>query len=120
MGARAGQGTLGSARADRAMQSALADQSMAFNQARQQAALGGAQQLMGLGQQAATAQTTGQGMQALGIEGLGKVAQADVQAEQIRRDAEQQGLDAPYTAASKYFGLLNQAPQGQTQTTRGK
>jgi len=47
-----------------------------------------------------------------GARALGEVGSA-------RQAYQQQRLDAPHTAASRYFGYLGSAPQQQTQTTTG-
>lgn len=105
MGSAAGQaamgGSLGSARAEKAMQGALADRSMQFQQQRQAdigAGLGMKDQYMA--------------GKAAGIQGLADAGSA-------RQQFNQAVLDAPHTAASRYFGYLGSAPQTQTQTTTG-
>ena len=82
-----GQGSLGSARADRARQSALADQSLQLQQA--------------------SDQRRGQGVQTLAAVG------------QERQQKAQAKLDAPHTAAERYFGYLGSAPQQQTTSGGG-
>ena len=82
-----GQGSLGSARADRARSAALADQAINLQQA--------------------SDQRRAQGAQALGA--VGQERQAKGQAR----------LDAPHTAASRYFGYLGSAPQQQTTSGGG-
>lgn len=105
MGSAAGQaamgGSLGSARSEKAMQGALADRSMQFQQQRQ------ADVMSGLGMKDRYQQD-----KIAGIKGLGEVGSA-------RQQYNQQRLDAPDTAAARYFGYLGAAPQTQTQTTTG-
>ena len=105
MGSAAGQaalgGSLGSARAEKAMQGALADRSMQFQQQRQKDVMSG----LGMKEDYKS------GI-ARGIKGLGDVGST-------RQQYNQQRLDAPDTAASRYFGYLGAAPQKQTQTTTG-
>ena len=105
MGSAAGQaamgGSLGSARAEKAMQGALADRSMQFQQQRQKDVMSG----LGMKEDYKS------GI-ARGIKGLGDVGST-------RQQYAQQRLDAPDTAASRYFGYLGAAPQTQTQTTTG-
>ncbi|MDC3283278.1 hypothetical protein OAV41_01760 [Planctomycetota bacterium] len=48
----------------------------------------------------------------LGMQQLGEAGSALQEYEQAR-------LDAPHTSASRYFGYLGNAPQQQTQTTKG-
>jgi phosphoglycerate dehydrogenase-like enzyme len=105
MGSASGQaamsGALGSARAEKAMQGALADRSMQFQQQRQADVMSG----LGMKDQYIAGK-------AAGIKGLGDVGSA-------RQQYAQQRLDAPDTAAARYFGYLGSAPQKQTQTTTG-
>ena len=105
MGSAAGQaamgGSLGSARAEKAMQGALADRSMQFQQQRQADVTSG----LGMKDQYMAGK-------AAGIKGLGEVGST-------RQAYNQAVLDAPHTAASRYFGYLGSAPQQQTQETTG-
>ena len=79
------QGSLNSARADKARQSVLADKALEFQDRRQQQAAQGAQALTGT--------------------------------QQAKRGLEQERLDAPHQALSRYFGYLGSAPQSQQQTS---
>jgi len=113
-----GQGSLGSARADRARQSALADASLQLQDRRQAQAQGGAQALAGLGQQAQQAALTGQQLSTGAAQQLQQAGEAGVNVAQAQRGLAQGAYDVPHESLSRFFGYLGSAPQGQSTTQK--